>query len=375
MQRRRRAGAVPRRDPRVPVPWRTRLAGAAGGARSDPRAEHPPHRHARPRGRVAAMVHTCSISTSGRRCSRWRSPAYVFAWMRLADRRCAQPCGRSRHSTRDRRRARFVVLAAGAFSLLFLAASPLYLESAAVLAARRFVARAAAAMLRVAGVSAHASGQCALDAARRLPRHAGVHSDAADSRLSGGRLRLRRRRGGGGWSRASSARCRSSSALASLRLLVVALPLRGRRRCSSCTPSTSCCWRAWSSVPPPLWRHRRPAADRATRRPASSSACCSSGLSRRPALRALAIALAGAPRSTIRRARSHFCRRSRSASTSRSGSRRSSRVGWRRFVVGFATAGGHQAAGLLALHARHVHVRPDAARARRPRLGDRRARS
>jgi hypothetical protein len=51
---------------------------------------------------------------------------------------------------------RFVVLTV-AFLLLFLTASPLYLESPGVFALAGFIARAAAVILRVAGVSAHAA--------------------------------------------------------------------------------------------------------------------------------------------------------------------------------------------------------------------------
>ncbi|HSL21564.1 MAG TPA: archaeosortase/exosortase family protein, partial [Vicinamibacterales bacterium] len=86
---------------------------------------------------------------------------YVFTWMRLADRR---------HTVDDRAAApreplltarptptrRFVVLTV-AFLLLFAAASPLYLESPAVLALAGFIARAAAAILAGVGVSAHAA--------------------------------------------------------------------------------------------------------------------------------------------------------------------------------------------------------------------------
>src|ERR1700722_7859637 len=56
---------------------------------------------------------------------------------------------------RPRPTRRFVVLTV-AFLLLFSAASPLYLESAGVLALAGFIARAAAVILGVVGISAHA---------------------------------------------------------------------------------------------------------------------------------------------------------------------------------------------------------------------------
>ena len=81
--------------------------------------------------------------------------------MRLADRRPAPDD--SERAPREPALAgrlppsrRFVVLTA-AFLLLFVAASPLYLESAGVLALAGFIARAAAAMLGIVGVSAHAA--------------------------------------------------------------------------------------------------------------------------------------------------------------------------------------------------------------------------
>jgi exosortase/archaeosortase family protein len=143
-----------------PVKWRTRLAGAGGGAA------------------LILGLNTLRIGTLGRAAA---SPAwfnalhvyvwpavltlaiagYVFAWMRLADRRHTldekkvaprEPSliGRPQPSRR------FVVLTV-AFLLLFSAASPLYLESPGVLALAGFIARAAAVTLGVLGVSAHAA--------------------------------------------------------------------------------------------------------------------------------------------------------------------------------------------------------------------------
>jgi exosortase/archaeosortase family protein len=85
---------------------------------------------------------------------------YVFAWMRFADRRQLQEQkGVSREPRPMERPAptrRFVVLTV-AFLALFLAASPLYLESAGVLALAGFIARAAAVILGAAGVSGQAA--------------------------------------------------------------------------------------------------------------------------------------------------------------------------------------------------------------------------
>jgi exosortase/archaeosortase family protein len=143
-----------------PVKWRARLAGAGGGAA------------------LILGLNIVRIGTLGRAAA---SPAwfnalhvylwpalltlaiagYVFAWMRLADRR---------HTLDEREAAprepllawrpqpsrRFVLLTA-AFLILFSAASPLYLESPSVLALAGFIARAAALTLGVVGVSAHAA--------------------------------------------------------------------------------------------------------------------------------------------------------------------------------------------------------------------------
>jgi exosortase/archaeosortase family protein len=142
-----------------PVKWRTRLIGAGGGAA------------------LILGLNILRIGTLGRVVASpqmfntlhvylWPAlltlaiAGYVFAWMRLADRR---------HSTDQASAARpaaahlvpvpsrqFVVLTV-AFLLLFLAASPLYLQSTGVLTLAGFVAGAAAAILGVVGVSAHAA--------------------------------------------------------------------------------------------------------------------------------------------------------------------------------------------------------------------------
>jgi exosortase/archaeosortase family protein len=135
-----------------PVEWRTRLAGAGGAAA------------------LILGLNTLRIGTLGRAVA---SPAwfntlhvyvwpavltlaiagYVFAWMRVADRAPRNPL-LVWHPQPSRR---FVGLTV-ALLLLFLAASPLYLESAFVLALAGFIARAAAATLGVVGISAHAAG-------------------------------------------------------------------------------------------------------------------------------------------------------------------------------------------------------------------------
>ena len=144
-----------------PVKWRSRLAGAAGGA-----------------GLILAL-NTLRIGTLGQAAA---SPAwfntlhvyvwpavltlaiagYVFTWMRLADRPVTASAGERRPSPLAAARLvpqptrRFILLTA-AFLLLFSAASPLYLESASVLALAGFIARTAALILGTIGVSAHAA--------------------------------------------------------------------------------------------------------------------------------------------------------------------------------------------------------------------------
>jgi exosortase/archaeosortase family protein len=156
-----------------PVPWGRRFAGAAGGVG------------------LILVLNTVRIGTLGLVAA---SPAwfhtlhvyvwpavltlaiagYVLGWMRFADRRPREPvlAGHPPSSMAAARLAppssmatarlaphpsrRFVVLTA-AFLLLFAAASPLYLESPSVLALAGFIARAAAVILGVAGISAHAA--------------------------------------------------------------------------------------------------------------------------------------------------------------------------------------------------------------------------
>jgi exosortase/archaeosortase family protein len=142
-----------------PVPWRSRLAGAAGGA-----------------GLILGL-NTLRIGSLGRVAA---SPAwfnalhlyvwpavltlavagYVFEWMRLADGRQAvaeKAIAVSPSSSERPLPTRRFLLFTAAFLLVFSAASPLYLESTGVLALASFIARAAAATLGIAGISAQAA--------------------------------------------------------------------------------------------------------------------------------------------------------------------------------------------------------------------------
>jgi exosortase/archaeosortase family protein len=153
-----------------PVKWRTRLAGAGAGVA------------------LILALNTVRIGTLGRAAASpawfnalhvhvWPAlltlaiAAYVFAWMRLADRRHLQdardvardafaggrppsPLATARWAPKPTQR--FVALTV-AFLLLFSIAAPLYLESLGVHALAGFIARAAAAILGVVGVTAHAA--------------------------------------------------------------------------------------------------------------------------------------------------------------------------------------------------------------------------
>jgi exosortase/archaeosortase family protein len=143
-----------------PVTWPRRLAGAGAGAV------------------LIVGLNTIRIGTLGRAAAApawfdalhvyvWPAvltlaiAGYVFAWMRLADRRHTPSAGESTPHESVARvgpqpSRRFVVLTV-AFLLLFSIASPLYLESPTVLALAGFIARAAAGILGVLGVSAHAA--------------------------------------------------------------------------------------------------------------------------------------------------------------------------------------------------------------------------
>ena len=135
-----------------PVPWLRRFAGIAGGA-----------------GLILGL-NTLRIGTLGYVAASptWFTtlhvyvwPAvltlaiagYVFTWMRFAD-RSPSPVATAPQAPQPTRR--FVVLTA-VFLLVFLAASPFYLESPSVLALAGFIARTAAVILTSLGVSAYAA--------------------------------------------------------------------------------------------------------------------------------------------------------------------------------------------------------------------------
>jgi len=147
-----------------PVLWRMRVAGALGGIA------------------MVLVLNTVRIGTLGRAAASpawfaalhlyaWPAlltlaiAAYVFTWMRVADRRDVAVAARDRPAATAKRSVeqpagltrRFVVLTA-VFLVLFTAASPLYLESAGVLAVAAFIARIAAVALRLLGVDAAATG-------------------------------------------------------------------------------------------------------------------------------------------------------------------------------------------------------------------------
>ena len=145
-----------------PVRWRMRAAGVAGGTA------------------VILVLNTLRIGTLGRAAAsmRWFDVLHVFvwpavltiaivafvvAWIRAADRPRSTRGAIDRQSVEGAEAApypmltrRFALVAAG-FLLLFTLASPLYLESARVLALAVLVARAAAGLLRLVGVDATAA--------------------------------------------------------------------------------------------------------------------------------------------------------------------------------------------------------------------------
>ncbi len=147
-----------------PARWRMRLAGAGGGL-----------------GLVLGL-NTLRIGTLGRAAASpvwfhtlhvylWPAvltlaiAGYVFAWMRAADRRSAigatpalpSPAAAPAGERRPVRLTRRFLFLAAILVLLFIAASPLYLENALVLVVAAFIARAAALVLRLLGVEASAA--------------------------------------------------------------------------------------------------------------------------------------------------------------------------------------------------------------------------
>ena len=145
-----------------PARWRLRLAGAAGGVL------------------LILALNTVRIGTLGRIAASpsrfvalhlYAWPAlftlavagYVFSWIRWADRRPAAASGElSSASVHPPPVTRRFVLLTAAFLAIFTAASPLYLESAAVLAIAAYVARVSALMLGALGIHAAAAGNVLL---------------------------------------------------------------------------------------------------------------------------------------------------------------------------------------------------------------------
>ena len=143
-----------------PARWRARIAGVAGGIA------------------LILGVNTVRIGTLGRAAASpfwfqalhvyiWPAvlmlviAAYVFTWMRAGNDVPGKEIGSLFHpalqkKTPDLFSRRFVLLTV-AFLLLFIAISPLYLESAGVLAVAAFIAHAAAVALRVLGLQAVAT--------------------------------------------------------------------------------------------------------------------------------------------------------------------------------------------------------------------------
>lgn len=147
-----------------PVRWRSRLVGAGFGLT------------------LILALNTLRIGTLGRIADSpslfqafhvyiWPAAlllavaGYVFAWMRLADQQSrtgspSLPALAPAALSGERRgflpTRRFALLAA-TFLLIFTAAAPLYLQSTNILSLAAFMARAAAAVLRLLGIAAQAS--------------------------------------------------------------------------------------------------------------------------------------------------------------------------------------------------------------------------
>jgi exosortase/archaeosortase family protein len=142
-----------------PAAWRMRLAGIALGAA------------------LLLGLNITRIGTLGRAAgSSWFDPlhvyawpallalaiaGYVFGWMRFADTRPAAASAEPTTSQPARLEWRFVWLTAGCL-LLFVALSPLYLESAWVMTVAAFIARSAAGLLQVFGIQAQVSANLLL---------------------------------------------------------------------------------------------------------------------------------------------------------------------------------------------------------------------
>ena len=326
MQRRRRVGAVPRGHPRLPGDVASAPGRRGRRRRADPRPQHAADRHARTGGRVAGVVQHPPRLCLARRahardrriCVRVDAPRRSAAALRpIAARRgrAASPRARARNRRGDSSCSRW-----HSCSLFSAAVAALSRERRRPRAGRLHRPRGRSDPRRRRRQRAR-RGQRALDAARRLPRHAGMHFDAADPGLSRGRLRLFDDMAAAdpGRPRRAAALHRPGHRAASGRRAARAW---WRRRCSWCTRSINCS-SARSSCSSPRCGATAAARRSATRWSASSWACCSSICSAR-STRAWS-RIRPARRSTIRRERSRSCPRSRSASISRCGSRPSSR--------------------------------------------------
>ena len=142
-----------------PARWRLRAAGVVCGAA------------------IILALNTIRIGTLGRAAGSPRTfealhvyvwPAvltmaiagFVLTWMRIVDRRPSDnPAPAHTMPAHSWRMTRRFVFVAAAFLLLFTLASPLYLESASVLALAGVIARAAAFLLRVLGMDAAATAE------------------------------------------------------------------------------------------------------------------------------------------------------------------------------------------------------------------------
>jgi exosortase/archaeosortase family protein len=144
-----------------PARWRTRLAGAAVGTT------------------LILALNTVRIGTLGRAAASpsfgflhlyfWPAllvlavAAYVFTWMRFADRHGAPvamrpPPSAARGRAPDLPGLLRMACLTAAFLVVFIALAPLYLASTSVLAVAAFIARVAAVTLSVLGVPAAATG-------------------------------------------------------------------------------------------------------------------------------------------------------------------------------------------------------------------------
>lgn len=140
-----------------PVPWTKRVAGALGGAA------------------LIVVLNTIRIGTLGQASPSWFQllhvylwpglltlavTGFVFGWMRIVDRpNATAPVLLPDRTPAPRTHlARTFVWLTAALVVIFTAASPLYLESAGVLAVAAFITRAAAVVLGVFGVEASAAG-------------------------------------------------------------------------------------------------------------------------------------------------------------------------------------------------------------------------